>query len=467
MTSIPAKSVAGGVDRYVLIRTRVRPAWICVALASCVPSRAAVFDPVGRDVRRRIGLDVSWSDDSRTSAAIDQLVAKPLALDGALRIALARNAHLQARFEELGIAASEIASATVLRPAEVDIDHKFGLRGSGSETEIEIVQDVLDLIQIGQRRAVAEAELAAVQARATDATVELVADVEVAFDDLIAAQQQRELVQTAFEAASASADLVERQHAAGNTTDLALAREQEQRERLRIEVARAEQDVRERHARLGALLGIGARAFTAEGRLPDPPADPPKLDDLERSAEVASLDAAALHAEADAAAARHRVATVRAFLPELGIGASAARREGLDWAAGPTIRVGLPLFDQQQGPRARSRAEERRARAELAATATDLAAVVEATRTRALQAYAEARQLHDTVLPLRQRVLDQTVLQYNAMNASTFELLVARRDMVDVGRQYIEALRRYWTAMAEVKALERGAHAKLMTEESR
>jgi outer membrane protein TolC len=51
------------------------------------------------------------------------------------------------------------------------------------------------------------------------------------------------------------------------------------------------------------------------------------------------------------------------------------------------------------------------------------------------------------------------VLQYNAMNASTFELLTARREMVDVGQQYIEALRRYWRAMAEAKALQRGGRA--------
>ena len=64
----------------------------------------------------------------------------------------------------------------------------------------------------------------------------------------------------------------------------------------------------------------------------------------------------------------------------------------------------------------------------------------------------------DVVMPLRKRVLDQTVLHYNAMNASTFELLSARRDMVDVGRQYIDALRRYWLAVAAAKALRRGGH---------
>ena len=448
--------------RLVLQRVVMHRAWIAAALlAGCVPSRSGVFGPVDRDAQRRIGFEVTWSEAGRTSVAIDALLAKPLDLDAAVRIAFARNRRLQARFDELGIAASRVADATVLPPTTVDADYKRALSGGGSEIELDVVQDILDLLQIGQRRGIANAELRGAQARAVVATVELAAEVEMAFYDVIAAAQARELVQTAFDAANASADLVERQHAAGNTTDLAVAREQEQRERARIEIGRAAQMVKERRARLGALLGIASdqAVWTTAGRLADPPPTMPGLDDLAQAAAAASLDLDALRADADAAAARHRYAMVRTILPELGAGIAVARRDGGDWEAGPAIRLGIPLFNQQQGPRARARAEERRARNELAATRTELAASAGITHSRIEQAFAEARQIVDVVMPLRKRVLDETVLQYNAMNASTFELLMARRDMVDVGRQYIEALRRYWSAMAEAKALRRGGHA--------
>jgi cobalt-zinc-cadmium efflux system outer membrane protein len=442
--------------------------WLgAVALAACVPSRSSLFDPVSSDVQRRVGLSVVWTEDARTDAAIATLLARPLDADTAVRIALARNRRLQASYDQLGIAGAAVAEAAVLPPVSVDIDRKFGVNGGSGETELEAVQDVLDLFQIGQRRTAANAELAAARARAVAATVQLASDVEQAFDDLVAAQQDEELVKTAFAAAEASADLVERQHAAGNTTDLALEREREQRERMRVEVMRAGLAITEKKARLAALMGIGESRhdFTASGRLPELPAETPKLDDLGAAATSASLESTALRAEADAAAARHRYAVVRAFLPELGVGVSAARRESPDWEVGPTLRFGLPLFNQQQGPRARSLAEEKRARDELAATAAELAAEADAARARVQVAYDEVKQLRDVVLPMRQRILDQTVLQYNAMNASTFELLSARRDMVDVGRQYIDALRRYWRAMADVKALQRGAgHARMIQE---
>jgi cobalt-zinc-cadmium efflux system outer membrane protein len=455
------QSLAWKLARVVLHRVVMRRALLAAALlGSCVPSHSAVFGPVDRDVEKRLGVGVSWGEDANATAAIDALLAKPIDVDAAVRIALARNRHLQAQYDELGIAASAVAEATVLPPLAIDADYKWALSRDGNEIELSAVQDVLDLLQLGQRRGIANAELRSARARAVAATVALAARVEMTYVELVGAMQERELVQTEFDAAAASADLTERQHAAGNATDLQLAREQEQRERMRIELARSDQLVTEHRAHLAAVLGIGKEAkWSTVGRLPEPPTDAPKLDDLEEAALASSLDLTALRADADAAAARRRYATVRAIVPELGVGVATARRDGGDWEAGPALRLGIPLFNQQQAPRARARAEERRARNELAATSTDLRASAETTRSRVMQAFSEVRQLVDVVMPLRKRVLDETVLHYNAMNASTFELLTARREMIDVGRQYVDALRRYWSAMAEAKALQRGGRA--------
>ena len=68
----------------------------------------------------------------------------------------------------------------------------------------------------------------------------------------------------------------------------------------------------------------------------------------------------------------------------------------------------------------------------------------------------EARHLHDVVLPLRQQIVDETLAHYNAMDADPFQLIVARRELVDAGHQYLDALRRYCDAMTEVTALRRG-----------
>jgi cobalt-zinc-cadmium efflux system outer membrane protein len=435
------------------------------ALAACVPSQTAMERSVDRDLEQRLGFSVptrTSSTDPRVPSAVAGLLEKPLDRDGARRIAIANNRRLYAELDQLGVAAASIAEATVLAPLEVELQHKFALDGDGGETEIDVVQDVLDLVLIPRRRGIARAELAAARARAVAATVELVARVDVAFHALVAAQQELELRHTAFDAADAAAEVATRMHEAGNATDLAMAREQDQREQARIELGRAQVAVEQRREQMNALLGLSGEAtrWTVEGRLPELPETPAPVDDLEQSAVAASLELSALRSDAGSAAGRLGLARVQAFVPELGVGVTASKEEE-GWKVGPAVSLAIPLFNQQQGPRARARAELRRAQNELTATAVELRAGARATRQRVLEAHAEARHLRDTVLPLRQRILDETLRQYNAMNASTFELLAARRELVDGGRQYIDALRRYWAAVAETEALRRGISADL------
>ncbi|MEJ7727752.1 MAG: TolC family protein [Polyangiaceae bacterium] len=92
------------------------------------------------------------------------------------------------------------------------------------------------------------------------------------------------------------------------------------------------------------------------------------------------------------------------------------------------------------------RARTRAAAAMLRSAARNAAVRVQAAREQAL--------FHrDTLLPLRERVVDETLRQYNAMNATVFALLSAKRDHIDGGRAYVEALRDYWMARAELDQL--------------
>ncbi len=421
---------------------------VCFALLSaCVPSPHELRSPVDATITERSGFD--------RKADVDAILKRPLDAHAAVQIALANNARLAAALDDLGIAGGELAAAIGLGP--LTIDGQLRWSDKGHEYEVDAVQDLIGLVTAPRRRSAAHADLAAARARASATALELAARTEIAFSDLVAAQQTLELRHTAFEAADVAATLRERMHAAGNTTDLAVARDQAAREQARIEVVRAETAIELRREQLDALLGLsGERTkWTATGELAAPPAELPALADLEPAAVTASLDLAAGRAATEATEARSSAEALGAFLPELGIGVSAIDRDG-DVEVGPAIRLGLPLFDQRAGERAKARAAADRRAHELAAATTELRAHARAIRATALAAYREARQLHEVVLPLRQTIVDQTLLHYNAMDADPFELIVARRDLVDAGQQYLEALRCYAAAMIEVTALRRG-----------
>jgi len=420
----------------------VKRVLVACLLASCVPSQQELRAPVIERVHAP-KIDVSAA------------LTRPIDSETAVAIALANSPRLAAALDELGVAGGDLASALGLGPTNVDVALRFG--DKGHEYELDAVQNVLGLVAMPRRRAAAQAELAAVQAQAAATALRLAARVRIAFADLLAAQAEVELRHTAFDAADAAATVRERMHAAGNTTDLAQARDRDAREQTRIDLSRAEAELERRRERINALLGLtGAQTmWLASGTLHELPAQPPALDDLETAAVAASLDLTAGRARSEAAANRAGAAWLAAILPELGVGVSAMDRDG-DLEIGPAIRIGIPLLDQRSGARARAKAELARSQHELMASAVELRAEARAARITALAAYEEARHLHDIVLPLRQQIVDETLLHYNAMDADPFQLIVARRELADAGHQYLDALRRYWNASAEVDALRAG-----------
>jgi outer membrane protein TolC len=424
---------------------------LALSLAGCVASPQAVRAPVDRLVSERLDAQLG----PQTAAQIDALLAQPLDTRAAVRIALANSPRLRAAYAELDLAAADVAAALGLGPLEIEAQLRFG--SAHNELEIDAIQGLVGLLTAPSRRAAANAELGAARAGAAAAALRLAARVEIALADLLAAQQVAELRRTAFDAADAAAAVRERMYTAGNTTELARARDRDAREQTRVDLGRAQAAVEVSRETVNALLGLsGARTtWTAAGTLRDVPAEPPELDAIEATAVAASLELSAGRARREAAGHRVSGERLRTVLPDLGAGITIAN-DGHETEIGPAVRIGIPLLDFRSGERARANAQLRREDHALAADAIELRAAARAARVTALAAYREARHLHDVVLPLRQQIVEETLKHYNAMDADPFSLIIARRELVDGADQYVDALRRYWNAMAEVTALGRG-----------
>lgn len=419
---------------------------LAFALIGCAPTTSELRSPVDAMVAKRIGDD--------TKANVRELLGKPIDRAAAIKIAIANNARLAAAFDELGIAGGELGSALGLGPLELHGSMRFG---DHREYELDVIQNVIGLISAPRRRAAANAGIEAARAAAAAATLRLAARVDVAFTDLLAAQAALAGRRTQFDAADAAALLRERMFEAGNTTLLAQARDRDAREQARIAVARAEATLELRREALNALLGLTGddTKWSATGELAALPAKAPSIDALETDAVAASLELAAGRARRDAAENHAADVRLRTVLPELGVGLS-IHDDGDSTGVGPLVAIAIPLFDWKSGERARANAEIDRAEHVLTADAVELRANARTARISALAAYQEARHVADVVIPLRNQILDETLKHYNAMNADSFALLLARRELADAEDQQVDAVRRYWNAMTAVTALQRG-----------
>jgi len=86
-----------------------------------------------------------------------------------------------------------------------------------------------------------------------------------------------------------------------------------------------------------------------------------------------------------------------------------------------------------------------------AALAVEIRAHVRRARTRMVTARERAEHYARVLLPLRRRIVAETQGQYNAMLAGPFQLLQAKRDEIEAGRGYVEALTEYWVARSELE----------------
>jgi cobalt-zinc-cadmium efflux system outer membrane protein len=118
---------------------------------------------------------------------------------------------------------------------------------------------------------------------------------------------------------------------------------------------------------------------------------------------------------------------------------------------GPTLNLEIPIFDQGQGAIARLQAQYRQAQWQTEALATDIRSEVRQARDAMIAARDLAEFYSKVYLPQRIRIVNETLLQYNAMQKGTFELITAKERELAAEREYTEAWRDYWIARAELE----------------
>jgi cobalt-zinc-cadmium efflux system outer membrane protein len=438
-------------------------ALLLLALTACVPSRSALFDPVRQSVHDRIGIRPDWRTGWERTPDVDRRVkktlARPLTADDAAMLAVLNSPALQAAYAELSIMGGAFGSARTPRNPEVHAEIVFPLDGGDSHIELAAVQDVSQLLSLLPRTSGADAELRASRRESVAMTISLAARARTAFYEAAAAEQVLALHRSIFEAATASADFARQLHEAGNITDLDLSREELFAEEARLDVSDDEANMMAARERLNAVIGLSGAEATwtiARGALADPPTPLGDLSQLEREAISASLELEALRWRIEAAGQAIGVARMESFVPDLGVGVS-AKREGEGWAVGPMVMFSIPLWDWGSGRRTAAWGKLRRWQHRYAAIGGEVRAAARAIHARLKAAHARAVRMRERILPLREHMAEQGVLEYNAMNLDAFELLVMRREHIATEVRYIDALRDFWLAKVELDQLRAGS----------
>jgi cobalt-zinc-cadmium efflux system outer membrane protein len=332
---------------------------------------------------------------------------------------------------------------------------KFPTSGGGKpDLELSAVMSFLDIFYIPLRRRVAAARFDEVKTQVTGAVLDFAARVRTAFFLHQANEQMLELRQTIVQALGASFEVARRLSEAGNITDLDFARERASVEMSKLALRSAEVAARQSREELNMLMGLWGKEteWQSDERLPDIPEQALQTENIERVALARSVDL--LNARQRILVAGEQLGFNRrsALVPELHAGPIGEREDG-SWHVGPTLEFPLPLFDQGQARIGRAAAELRRAQQQYYALAIRIRGTARGIRDRIEGARDRALYYRDILLPLHERIVNESQLQYNAMQLGPIELLRARERQIETAAAYIGALRDYWLARGDASQM--------------
>ena len=404
---------------------------------------------------RGVKQDVKWiksdKDGEEARSVVKKLLAMPLTADDAVQIALINNRGLQATYSELGIAESNLVQAGRLSNPGFVFERLH--RGDAVSIERTFLFDILGLIAMPVRTDLERRRFALAQNRVAAELLQVTADTRRAWSSAVAAQEAVRYMEQVRAAAEASAELARRMAAAGNFSKLDRARDQVFYAEVTAQLARTKQVALIERERLTRLMGLWGEdiAFRLPERLPDLPEAAREIRDLEAQALKQRLDVQGAMKEAEGIAASLGLTRATGFINVLEVGYRRNSDSGEPRQTGYEIELRLPLFDWGGARVARTEHAYLQAVNRAADTAVKARSEVREAYGAYRTAFDLAKHYRDEIVPLRKRISEESLLRYNGMLISIFELLADSRQQVAAVSAYIEALRDYWLADATLQ----------------
>ncbi|MGD9954283.1 MAG: TolC family protein, partial [Burkholderiales bacterium] len=437
-----------------------RPAIVvaaALAVAGCASfSPDGGFAGVAEEVRARSGVEAAWvrteGEQGALQARVAELLAKrPLGVEDAVQVAILNNQGLQAAFAELGMAEADLVQAGRLPNPHFSM---FRAKlGHDYKIEQALTFNVLSLVTAPLALEVEKRRFERARRAAALEVLRLAAQARKAWIAAVAAEETVRYMQRVRKAADAGAELARRMELAGNWSALARAREQGFLAEAALNAARAEHARSAARERLVRLLGLwGERArFELPERLPDLPAAADERPEVEREAIAQRLDVRAAVLETEAVASNLGLAKATRFVNVLEVGVN-REREGRDepWARGYEIALELPLFDWGSARVAQAETIYRQSLDRAAQAAIDARSEVREAYRHYRLSHDIARHYRDEIVPLRKRIAEENLLRYNGMLIGVFDLLADARAQVRSVTEYVDALRGFWIAEADL-----------------
>ncbi len=436
--------------------------YFAVAFALLALTACASFTPDGglglveQTTKERIGKEIKWArtdtDRDAIHVRVRELLRKKLSIDDAVQIALLNNKGLQASFFELGISEADLVQAGRLP------NPHFSMFRARRDDEYKIEQaltfNLLSLVTMPLATQMETRRFEATQRSVAMEVLRLASETRKAYVLAVAGEENVRYMTKVKSVADSSAELARRMARVGNWNKLSQAREQGFYADAALNLARATQNQVSTREKLTRLLGLWGEdtQFTLPERLPDLPDMADELPNVEQLAMGQRLDVQGMKLETEAMAKNMGLTKTTRFINALEFGPARVLegRKSDPYKKGYELSLEIPIFDWGTAKVAKSEALYMQSVNRLAEAAINARSEVREAYQGYRVSYDIAKHYRDEIVPIRKRIADENLLRYNGMLLGVFDLLADARSQIASVNGYIDALRDFWLAKADL-----------------
>lgn len=441
-------------------------------LSGCVSAteysaKGAGFTSVSLKTSEATGKQTVWVQNGQDAQAVKARVKtlmskKTIDVETAVQVALLNNKGLQAAYADLGDSAADAWQSTMLTNPTVGI----GLTGIGTPgleaykaIEGVVATNILALATHSRNVAIADAGFRKAQLAAALRTLQLAAETRRAWIAGVAAWENVTQLAQAQTAADAASELAKKLGEAGSLPKGGQAREHVFYAELTGQVAKARLEARLAKEELTRLMGLwGADIdYQIPNRLPQLPKTIFKRDLIEAEALQRRVDLQMAKLDLGATAKSSDLTKATRFVTDLEIltGFETEReledgQKSRETTGNVELEFVIPIFDSGEARLRKAELAYMRAANLLAEKAVNVRSEARSAYQAYRSNYDIARHYRNSVVPLRTKIEEESLLTYNGMITNTFELLADSREKVNSVVLAVNAKRDFWLAEANL-----------------
>ncbi|MCQ1836533.1 TolC family protein [Neorhizobium galegae] len=390
------------------------------------------------------------------------MAKKTIDVETAVQVALLNNKGLQASYADLGESAAD-AWQTQLSVFPTFSVGLTGIATPGLEAyrvlEGAVAANILALATYDKNIKLADTRFRQAQLNAAIATISLAAETRRAWINAVAAWENVAYLNQAKAAADAASELAKKIGEAGSMPKADQAREHVFYAELTGETAKARLEAKLAKEELVRLMGLSGSDidFQIPNRLPSLPRALIKRDDIEAESIHKRMDLQVARLELQATAQSYKLEDVTRIVTDIElVGTYEKEREREDGkilsdvSKTASLEFRIPIFDSGQARLRKGELAYMRAANQLAELAVNARSQARSAYLAYKSNYDIARHYRNNVLPLRNAIEEQSLLTYNGMITSTFELIADTREKIDSTILAVNAKRDFWLAEANL-----------------